>query len=137
MKSGCVFSLNLRRCTQVVVAAVILNVAAQGAQFQFGALVQAGIAGAGDWELGVGTTAAAAVNTASLTNQWVAGADRMLQLEYLKPTNTVNVRLYDGATATGAFTQVSYSPAGGALVGANAIWTLPAASFFATASNGP
>ncbi|MEO5923963.1 MAG: PEP-CTERM sorting domain-containing protein [Bryobacteraceae bacterium] len=115
---------------------IVASAAAKAAQFQFGVLVQAGIAGAGDWEIGVGTTSAAPVNTASLANQWVNGADRAVQMEYLKGTNTVNVRVYNGATTTGAFTQASYNPTGGGLVGANAIWTLPTASFFATATSG-
>jgi hypothetical protein len=137
MKSGGKFSRNSLQWIRLAAAAVVLSSAAQAAQFQFGALIQAGIAGTGDWEIGVGSTAATPTSTASLTNQWVAGVDRMVQLEYLKPTNTVNVRVYDGATATGAFTQASYSPVGGNLVGANAIWTLPASSFFATATTGP
>jgi hypothetical protein len=123
-------------CLRIAFATLALSSAAHAAQFQFGALVQAGIAGAGDWEIGVGTSSAAPTTTASLATQWVSGVDRLMQLEYLKSTNTVNVRVYNGNAAAGAFTQASYSPAGGALVGANATWTLPASSFFVTATNG-
>ncbi len=116
--------------------ALFFSAAAQGAQFQFGALVQAGIAGTGDWEIGIGTTAAAPASTASLATQWANNTPRLVELEYLKSTNSVNVRVYDGNTNAGGFTQTSYSPAGGTLVGANAVWTLPASSFFVQATNG-
>ena len=133
MKNGSYSSTALLSCFRIAGLALTMGAAAQGAQFQFGALVQAGVAGTGDWEIGIGTTATAPSSTASLGTHWADGVSRMVEMEYLKPTNTVNVRVYNGNTATGAFTQASYNPAGGAAVGANAIWTLPASSFFVQA----
>jgi hypothetical protein len=120
-------------CLQTVGIAALLTASAQGASFQFGALVQAGVAGGADWELGAGASTASPTATAELATPWANGVDRLLQVEYLKASNTVNVRVYNGTTAAGAFSQASFSPVGGAAVGANAIWTLPASSFFATA----
>ena len=135
MKFGSYRSEALLHVLRMAGTAVLFAGVAQGAQFQFGALVQAGIAGAGDWEIGVGNSTASPTTTASLASQWVANTPRLMQLEYLKTTNTVNVRVYDGNAAAGAFTQASFSPAGGAAVGANAMWTLPASSFFVQAVN--
>jgi len=117
--------------------AAILAGSAHAAQFQFGALIQAGTSGTGDWEVAVGNSTASLVDTESLATHWANGVDRLVQLEYLKTTNTVNLRVYNGNTTAGAFTQASFQPAGGTLVAANAIWTLPANAFFVTAQSGP
>ncbi len=110
-----------------------MGAAAQGAQFQFGALVQAGVAGTGDWEIGIGTTATAPSSTASLGTHWADGVSRMVEMEYLKPTNTVNVRVYSRSTGDGALRRPLPILQVEAAVGANAIWTLPASSFFVQA----
>ena len=119
----------------------LLSAGAQGAEFQFGALLQWGVAGNGDYEIAVGNNPAAPDATASLANHWVSNVERLIQVEYLKGTNTATVRVYDGATATGGSTQVSFQPTGGGTVAADAIWTLPASAFFVTAqgvgSGGP
>jgi hypothetical protein len=111
-----------------------------GANFNFGVLVQAGFTGglpstSGSASLGAGDTASA--NGASNSTTWSTGQSRALQVEYLKATNTLSVRLYQGATATGAFTETDYHPTGGGSQAANAIWTLPASAFFVTAQGGP
>jgi hypothetical protein len=121
--------------------AALMTTASQAAQFQFGALVQAGVAGGGDWEVGVGNSVASLADTNSLGTHWATGSNRLVEVEYLRSTNTASVRVYNGNTASGAFTESSFQPTGGAGVAANATWTLPAAAFFATAqgtfSGGP
>jgi len=129
----------VRHFARTTLLAVFLVNSAQAAVFQLGSLVQAGFtsSSAGNWEVAVGDTAGATADTDSLNTYWNNNEDRLLQMEYLKATNTVNVRVYDGATATGAFTQVSYNPTGGAAVAATAMWTLPSSAFFVTATTGP
>ncbi len=124
---------------RIIGIAVCLAPSAQAVQFQFGALVQAGFtsSSAGNWEMAVGSTPGATTDTASLSTYWNNNEDRHFEVEYLKATNTVNVRVYDSALTSSPFTQVSYNPTNGALAAATATWTLPASSFFVTASTGP
>src|SRR3954470_9136266 len=130
---------SLRTVARMAGLVLALSSAAQAAQFQFGALIQAGFtsSSAGNWEMAVGATPGATSATSSLGTYWNDNQDRLVQIEYLKATNTVNVRVYDNALATSGFDQISYNPVGGAAVGANAIWTLPVSSFFVTATTGP
>jgi hypothetical protein len=128
--NGCAW---LKSCIRMMSVGLMLAASAHAAQFQFGALIQAGVAGAGDWEIGVGDSSGGTTVTSSLGSHWVNGVDRAIQMEYSKTTNTISVRVYNGATATGGFTEASFQPTGGAAMVADAIWTLPAASFFATA----
>ncbi|MEO5923964.1 MAG: PEP-CTERM sorting domain-containing protein [Bryobacteraceae bacterium] len=125
--------------TRVLSAALLLGTTTQAAQFQFGALIQAGFTSnsAPNWEVAVGATPGATAATSSLSSYWNNSENRHVVIEYLKPTNTVNVRVYEDATTASAFTQISYNPAGGAAVAATATWTLPASAFFVTATTGP
>jgi hypothetical protein len=111
-----------------------------GANFSFGVLVQAEFTGGlpstgGSDSVGAGDNASA--NGASNSSTWQSGQSHALQIEYLKATNTISVKLYQGANATGAFTETDYHPTGGGSQAANAIWTLPASAFFVTAQGGP
>jgi hypothetical protein len=111
-----------------------------GANFSFGVLVQAGFTGGvpstgGNDSVGAGNDASA--NGATNSSTWQSGQSHALQIEYLKASNTISVRLYQGATASGAFTETDYHPTGGGTQVANAIWTLLASAFFVTAQGGP
>ena len=119
--------------------ALLATPSAYGVQFQFGSLIRAGFTSnsAPNWEMAVGTTPGATTDTSSLNTYWNNNEDRHFEIEYLKTTNTVNVRVYDSALPTSTFTEVSYNPTNGNLAAANALWTLPAASFFVTATTGP
>ncbi len=107
-------------------AVALLATPAYAVQFQFGTLIRARFTSnsAPDWEMAVGATAGATADTSSLTPIWNNNQDRHFEIEYLKTTNTVNVRVCDSALPTGAFTEVSYNPTNGNLAAANAAWTL-------------
>jgi hypothetical protein len=132
-------SYSLGHVAHIAALALFVSTGADAAQFQFGKLIRAGFTSgsAGNWEMSLGATPGATAATSSLNTYWNNNQDRLVQVEYLKASNTVNVRVYVDGTSTSAFTQVSYNPAGGAAVAANAVWTLPASSFFVTAATGP
>jgi hypothetical protein len=102
-----------------------------GAQFQFGALIRVGYAGTGgsNYDFGAGPTSGALAATGDYAAYYTDGVPVAFQIQYTKATNTVTVNV-GGNT-------VNYNPAGGAALAANAIWTLPASSFFVTAATGP
>jgi len=123
----------LRTC--LALAVFIPALTASGANFQFGVLIQAGQNGNANFEEGIGNTSAAPSVTANVTPYWTNNQSRQFTIEYLGATNTVNVRVYDAAAVT--FDQVSFNPVGGpASRPTNAVWTLPASSFFVTALAG-
>jgi PEP-CTERM motif-containing protein len=125
----------------LLVAVMLFAISMPGyaAQFQLGVLIRAGslAAGAGNWEIGAGDTSGAPSGTADATPYWANNTDRRVEIEYQKATNTLEVRLYQDATNTSAFSVVDFNPTGGSLVGAGATWTLPASSFFVNAAGGP
>ena len=92
--------------------AALLAPSSHAAQFQFGVLVQAGVAGTDDWETGVGNTTSSLADTDSLGSHWVNGVSRLVQVEYLKATNTATVRVYGAITGSG-YTESTFQPAGG------------------------
>ena len=119
--------------------ALFLAPSAHAVQFAFGSLVRAGFNSnsAPNWEVAVGATPGATADSSSLNTYWNNNQDRYFEIEYLKTTNTVNVRVYDNSLNTSPFTEVSYNPTNGNLAAATATWTLPASSFFVTATTGP
>ena len=122
----------------LLLALVLLAGPGYAAQFQLGVLVQAGFAatGPGFWEFGAGNTSGAPVSTNDLTPYWQNGVDRRVEIEYRKATNNLQVRMYQDGTNTSPFSQVNFNPTGGASIVPTATWTLSAASFFVTATNG-
>lgn len=129
-----------RHLVSALLMLMALAIPGFGANFSFGVLLQAGFTGGipstgGSVTVGAGDNASA--NGASNSSTWQSGQAHALQIEYLKSTNTISVKLYQGATASGAFTETDYHPTGGGSLAANATWTLPASAFFVTAQGGP
>jgi PEP-CTERM motif-containing protein len=123
----------------LIFGVTLLTVPAYGAQYQLGVLIRAGFSatGAGAWELGAGDSSGSPATTSDATPFWSNDEDRHVEIEYQKPTNNLQVRLYQDATNTSGFSQVNFSPTGGAAVAASATWVIPTSSFFVTAASGP
>ncbi len=129
--------MNIRRqLTGAWLAAAVTALApgAFAADFQFGTIIRAGVAGNTDHEMAIGTTGNSPSATGQL-NPYYTGGSQFFEIGYLKGTNTAYVRVHQGATSASAFNQASFNPVGGAAAAANAIWTLPASSFFVRATD--
>jgi hypothetical protein len=121
----------LGRFLTIAALAALATGAAQAAQFNLSVLIQAGDAGISDWEAGQGDNTP--TSTTSISPYWANGVDRLVEMEYQKPTNTMTVRVYNDNTNLSAFDSASFNPTGGGAVSATAEWTLPAAAFFVNA----
>ncbi len=116
------------RAALLAVAATALP--ALAAEFGFRTVIRLGESGGG-WEFAAGDNSGGSAS--SLSDYWASGASRQFQVTYDRPANNVQLRLYanDGSSSTA----LNFSPAGGPAA-PNAIWRLPASSFFATAITG-
>jgi hypothetical protein len=65
---------------------------------------------------------------------WSSGASRQFQVIYTRASNTMEVRIYNNGSTT-AYGYYDFTPTGGPSP-VNAVWTLPATSFFASAQTG-
>ena len=79
-----------------------LAVPSFGATFQMGALIQVGFASGAEISAGASTASPASTVDGAA---WASGQSRLVQVEYLKSTNTEEVRLYNGATTSSGFTE--------------------------------
>lgn len=130
---------SLRRCFQVAFATAVVCSAvsnASAADFQFSTIIRAGLAGASDTELGIGATAGSPTSTGDVNPYFAPASAQLFEIGYLKATNTAYVRVYQNLSSSSAFSQVTHNPVGGGSQPANAIWRLPATSFFVRATNG-
>jgi PEP-CTERM motif len=117
-------------------AVALLAVPAHAAQFQFNTLVQLGEPlhnAPNGWEVGWGPNTGAPTQLGSLPTYWSSGASRQFQVIYDRPSNNMEVRVYNNGSS--AFANAFYTPPGGPSP-VNAVWRLPAASFFVTALAG-
>jgi hypothetical protein len=102
------------------------------AEFSFFATLRAGRPAAADWEIGLGTDRNASQATRNF--QWESGTPtwrsdnrpQPFRLEYTASTQTVRMTVRDSEDNPWSQTITNSGPA----LGANAIWTLPAAGFF-------
>jgi PEP-CTERM motif len=125
----------IKSCAQFGLWFVLLLTAlpAAAAQFQLNTLIQLGEVGANapnGWEVGFGSNTGTLGFVGSLPTYWVSGGARNFQLSYDRPTNLMEVRIYDPASTT-AYAFGTFTPTGGPSVVGSA-WVLPAASFFVT-----
>lgn len=120
-----------------ITSILTLAMPGQAATFGLGALIQVGLSSSsGNGAiLSVGDNGSASGGS-GMAPSFQNNQGRWVQIAYQQSTNNLQVRIYDGATATGAFTSLNYSPTGGAAVGPNAMWTIPAAAFFVQATTG-
>lgn len=121
--------------------AMMATASLQAAQFEFSTLIRWGASSGGpssatNWEMGIGNTAGAWAQTGNVAPHFSVpgGSTKAFRISYDKPTNTATLQVFDNSTTLGTSDAVSFNPAGGAAVAANAIWTLPASSFFVQAN---
>ncbi len=120
------------RSTLLLAALFVTTSAAQAADFGFSTLIRMGNPGI-DWELGSGAAALAPSVTSSLSSYWNSGASRQFQITYNRPTNNVELRLWTNSGSSS--TALNFTPSGTPNP-IDAIWTLPASSFFVKAVTG-
>jgi len=126
--------ISLKGCILAVVAIAASSLPASAASFEFNTLIRLGANGGGaNWEIGAGNNSGAAPSITQNADTWTNGASREFQITYSRPSNSLEVRLFENGSSNSS--ALSYTPAGGpASIGAT--WTLPASSFFVTAVNG-
>ncbi len=127
----------LRSCVHAaaaIVAALCVAPIGIAGDFEFGTMIRAGLSGNSDHELAIGTTAASPSATGQV-NPYFNGSNQLFEIGYLKATNTAYVRVHQNLSPASAYSQVSFNPVGGAAAPVDAIWRLPAASFFARATD--
>lgn len=120
-----------------VILILLIPGAGLAAQFQFGTMVRAGVAGAQDWELAAGDSSGALppnANTSHLNPHYNNNSPQLFEIGYVRSTNTAFLRVYRNTNPASNFTQVSYNPVGGAAVVGTALWTLPASGFYVRAT---
>ncbi|MDX1981341.1 MAG: hypothetical protein SFV51_13815 [Bryobacteraceae bacterium] len=123
-----------RVAAAVIALGFAFSADATAGQFQFGAMIRAGLSGASQWEIGAGASSGSLSATGNVAPYFTDGNSYLFEVGYLKSTNTAYTRVHANTNPASAFSQASYNPAGGASTGADAIWTLPASSFFVTAA---
>lgn len=121
------------RLAAITVLVIIACAApAHAAEFGFQTFIRLGAAGS-DWEFSAANPGGASPLSGSLGDYWASGASREFQVIYQRPTNSLQLRLY--ANNGSSYTSLNSSPAG-APGAADAVWRLPASSFFVTALTG-
>lgn len=123
-------SLTLFAITLVTVHSV------SAADFTFFATLRAGQSGNSGWEMGLGTNAAADQSTGQFrwsngTPYWRPGGQpQNFEIRWQSATQTASVTVWDSGNTAWTRQLVNTGPA----VGANTIWTFPAAGFFTQAT---
>jgi hypothetical protein len=115
---------------------VALAIPAQAATFGLGTLIEVGLSSSST----TGAIVSAGVNgSASAVSadapSFQDNQARWVEIMYQQPTNTLQIRIHNDGTSTSAYTSINYNPAGGPPA-ANALWTIPAAAFFVSATTG-
>lgn len=114
---------------------------AYGQSFSFYSTLRAGLPAGGDWELGLGNTSSASSSTANVSftnggpgqNWWNPNASQAFRIGWNATTNSAYATVF----GAGAVSQTVNFANAGAPLSSNAIWTLPAASFFVSAATRP
>jgi hypothetical protein len=100
----------------------------------FNTLVRLGAPSASlsNWEVAVGDNDGSTGQSGSIA-WWASGASRQFQVTCNRPANNLQMRIYANNGASYAF--MNYTPTG-TPAAADAVWTLPASSFFVSAQTG-
>jgi len=105
---------------------------ANAADFGFSVIIRAGTSSLGDWEIGVGPRGGSPADTSTIWPYYGNNGTNHFEIGYTQSTNTAYVRMY---TLFNLLTfSATYNPVGGAALGANGAWTLPASSFLVSAA---
>jgi hypothetical protein len=118
----------------IALAAPMLAPVLSAGPFQFNTLVRLGAPSASlsNWEVAVGDNDGSTGQSGSIA-WWASGASRQFQVIYNRPANNLQMRIYANNGASYAF--MNYTPTG-TPAAADAVWTLPASSFFVSAQTG-
>jgi len=99
------------------------------ADFSFFSIIRAGVAGAGDWEIGTGANG----NTISTGAQfsWPNDLDQRFRIGYNQSTNTAYTTVWNSANVASTS---NYNPVGGAPSASNRTWTVRAGAIYTSAT---
>lgn len=119
------------RTVTLIALALTLPASAQAAAFSFNVLIRAGLAGAGDWEVGMGLNAAGTPTVSGhMSPYYLNGLPQRFEIGYTASTGTAYTRIYAGTTvASGLRLNLNYTVPGAAAF--DGVWELPS---FYTAS---
>jgi hypothetical protein len=126
---------HLRRITVCLLFTLVLGGSASAADFGFSIIIQAGQSngnGTNSWELGIGPRGGSPSVTVDINPYYGNSTPQNFQIGYTQTTNTAYVRLQQ---SNGVYAQASYNPVGGAPLAPGGTWTLPASSFFVSATS--
>jgi hypothetical protein len=124
--------VKLRAAIEILAAVLLGGAAASGADFSMSTIIRAGQNGAA-WELGIGPGGSGSAIQANVTPYYRNNRQHAFQIGYASATNSAYVRL---RARNGVWQQATYS-AGGAGLGASALWTIPATSLYVSAFGEP
>lgn len=103
----------------------------QAADFQFSSILRAGLPNAGDWELGIGSSAGTPASTAHLNPYYLNDTPQTFQIGYQQSTNTAFLRFYNQPSG---YTQVNYAIPFSVAPGTQVRWEIPTGSLYVRAS---
>ena len=107
------------------------------AGFSFNVLVRAGL-NAGDWEIGMGLNSSGVpAVSADVSPYWLNGSPQRFEIGYDSTNSRAYTRIYNDAAGTTRLVNLTYNVPGAFVLPPAGIWTLPAASFYASASVRP
>ncbi len=137
--------LHLSNMKQVVKSAAIvltllsLSGVATAASFGFNVLVRAGLNTTGDWEVGMGLNSSGVPTVqAQMSPYFLDGSPQRFEIGYTAGTGTAYTRIFSGAAPSSTMTvNLSYSVPGATILAPSDYWTLPASSFYTSASVRP
>lgn len=109
--------------------------AASGADFNFNVLIRAGLAGNGDWEVGMGLNSAGVPTVSGqLAPYYLNGQPQRFEIGYTQSSGQAYTRIYSDAAGSALLLNVIYTVPNAAPLAPGGGWTLPAASFYTRAS---
>jgi hypothetical protein len=106
---------------------------ASAADFGFNVLIRAGLAGNGDWEVGMGLSSSGVPSVSGQLNPYyLNGSPQRFEIGYTGSTGTAYTRIYADSTNATRILELTYAVPNGSS-NPNGQWTLPAGSFYASA----
>jgi hypothetical protein len=108
---------------------------AHGADFNFNVLIRAGLAGPGDWEVGMGLNSAGVPTVSGhLSPYYLNDTPQRFEIGYRQSTGQAFTRIYADNTASVLLLNLVYHVPNAAPLSPTGGWTLPAGSFYTRAS---
>lgn len=109
--------------------------AAPAVDFSFNLLIRAGLSGPGDWEIGMGLNPSGVPSvSAQLSPYYANGSPQRFEIGYDASAQQAYTRVYTDTTTNTRVVNLLYNVPGAAPLSNGGLWTLPASSFYASAS---